>query len=349
MIIHDPRCAMRFPEFGVAIPALDSRPRRIIEALSEHPVLGPLRDRWLLAPVESPGGPAIERADLLRAHDAAYVDALLTDPEPAIIRSLELYDAQGRPNRYDPAQATRPLRELLDIHLAHAAGTLRACRTALDRGFAFFLGGGMHHAARAEGRGFCLINDVVVAIRRLQAEGRVGLAWVVDVDAHKGDGTAAICLGDASVLCLSVHMAQGWPLDEAPLDEQGRLKPAFWPSDADVPVPPGGEELYLDGLEWGLKLLEGLSRGKRPDLAVVVDGSDPYERDCLPSSAPLRLDLARMKSRDRLVHDFLAGRSVPQAWVMAGGYGEAAWEPYVVFLQDVLQTRLGLRAASHRS
>ena len=77
----------------------------------------------------------------------------------------------------------------------------------------------MHHAQRAYGDGFCIVNDIVIAIRKLQAEGLVRTAWVIDIDAHKGDGTAAITLGDDSIITLSIHMAQGWPLDGKKYDE----------------------------------------------------------------------------------------------------------------------------------
>jgi acetoin utilization deacetylase AcuC-like enzyme len=202
----------------------------------------------------------------------------------------------------------------------------------------------MHHGMAHFGHGFCPLNDIVVALRRLRAERRTGLAWVVDVDAHRGDGTAALCLGDPAVLCLSAHMARGWPLDREPLDAQGRLHPSFLPGDVDIPVPEGGGAHYVECLRRGLNLLESLSFGRRPDLAVVVAGSDAWEGDGLESAKPLRLSLEQMLERDLLVYDTLSGLGVPQAWLMAGGYGPDSWRVYAQFLEHVLPERLPLQA-----
>jgi acetoin utilization deacetylase AcuC-like enzyme len=85
--------------------------------------------------------------------------------------------------------------------------------------------------------------------------------------------------------------------------------------------------------------LERLAGLGVPDLAVVVDGADPYEHDELPSTGLLRLSLAQLKERDLLVYRFLEGRGVPSAWLMSGGYGERSWEVYAQFLEEVLPPR----------
>ena len=107
----------------------------------------------------------------------------------------------------------------------------------------------------------------------------------------------------------------------------------------DIPVPEGGEEFYLDGLEHGLRLLWSLCLGRPPDLAVVVAGSDPYEEDELPGTAGLRLNLEQMFARDMFVYDWLRMREIPQSWLMAGGYGEHSWKVYAKFLTTVLLQR----------
>lgn len=338
MIIHHPRYAMRFADYGIAIPVRDDRAERTILALQSHPALEKAMARLLH------GGPLpdISPRDLLRAHDAPYVEAFISEsPEAALMEAYELVDEDGRYHRYDPAGAVRPLRDLAATVLDNVAGTLACAETALAQGFCHFLGGGMHHAMRAGGRGFCPLNDLVVAARRLQAQGRAKLVWIIDTDAHKGDGTAEITLGDASILTLSIHMAKGWPLDTEPLDAQGRLKRQFFPSDVDIPIPQGGEAHYLPALGNGLGLLEQLSAGQSPDLALVVGGADPFEADELPSSGLLRLKLDQMLERDLLVYRFLAERGVPQAWVMAGGYGRESWRVHARFLTQVLVERVG--------
>ncbi len=338
MIIHHPRFSTRFPEFGIAIPVRDDRAGQTFNVLRDHPTLGPLAPRWRY---EGPL-PEIGPGDLLRAHDAAHVRVFLSDaPESALMEAYELLDEQGRYNRYDPATAARPLRELVGIALDNVAGTAACAELALAHGFCHFLGGGMHHAMRSAGRGFCPLNDLVIAARRLQAQGRARLVWIIDTDAHKGDGTAEITLGDTSILTLSIHMAKGWPLDTEPLDASGGLKRQFLPSDVDIPISENGEAHYLPALEHGLHLLGHLSAGRRPDLALVVGGADPYELDELPSSQPLKLSLEQMFARDVLVYRFLAARGIPQGWVMAGGYGRESWRVYARFLARVLLERFG--------
>jgi acetoin utilization deacetylase AcuC-like enzyme len=333
MVIYSPEDRLELLEFGIQIPVYDSRASRAFERLLRHPVLGPRRAQWHLRQA----GENVDRADLLRAHSPEYVARLYGEGlEREIIRAFELLDEEGRPYRYDPSSARRPLRGLLDQALRMVSGTCQCCRQALASGFCYYFGGGTHHAQFDAGKGFCLLNDTVIALRQLQAWGRLKRAWVIDVDAHKGDGTAAITRGDPSIRTLSIHMARGWPLDEPEVDEQGRPNPSFIPSDVDLPVGEGEEGRYVSLLGEGLQRLVDLSPA---DLAVVVDGADPYEHDELPSTGLLRLSLAQLLERDLLVYDFLQRRGVPSAWLMSGGYGERSWEVYAQFLEEVLPQR----------
>ncbi len=333
MILYDPGLPLALTDFGIQIPVRDSRAGKTFQALVDHPAIGPMRDRWHLLRSDD----SLTREDLLRVHSQAYVDRLFSDGlEDAIIRTYELIDETGKYHRYDPETAVLPLGKLLDRILERASGTVQCCRAAITEGFCFYFGGGMHHAHRDFGHGFCLINDIVIAVRKLQAEGIVETAWIIDVDAHKGDGTAALTTGDPSVVALSVHMAEGWPLDGPEFDADGRQHPSFIPSDIDIPVAAGEEDRYVPRLEKGLAALDAFPR---PDLAVVVCGSDPYEHDELPSTTDLRLTLDGLMDRDRLIHGFLKDRSIAMAWLMAGGYGERSWEVYTQFLTWAMATR----------
>jgi acetoin utilization deacetylase AcuC-like enzyme len=131
-------------------------------------------------------------------------------------------------------------------------------------------------------------------------------------------------------------MGSGWPLDGPSHGEDGRLNPSFVPSDIDIPVFPGEDRMYLDKLRAGLG---GLDRFGPPDLAVVVSGADPYEKDELPSTSDLRLTLDEMFDRDRSVYAFLKERRIPMAYLMAGGYGDHSWEVYSRFLEWALSDR----------
>jgi acetoin utilization deacetylase AcuC-like enzyme len=359
MLLHDPASALRFGEYGILIPALDSRAAAVLAGLDG---LGPAGQSGRLERVAglqgaaarlgvAPAALAVGRADLERVHDAAFVARLFgAGLEAELVKTYELVDEAGRPNRYAPERAVRPLSDLFAAILRQVTGAYAACRLALAGGgsgrpgFAFYLGGGMHHARLDAGSGFCPVNDILVVAARLAAEGRAATVWVIDVDAHKGDGTAEIvrarrtaAAGDPDLLALSIHMAAGWPLDPATLEANRRagrgagLAPLA-PSDVDLLVAEGEEAAYLPRLRQGLVELEARAAGRRPDLAIVVDGADPYEHDGLPSASGLRLSLAACVERDRTVLDFLDARGVPSAWLLAGGYGERAWEPPAAFL-----------------
>lgn len=346
MVLYDPSLAMRFTDYGILIPVLDSRADLVVSCLSALPELSGVE--WLRSGVER----RIGREDLERVHEGGFVSRLFGDRrglEAELMAAYELVGADGRPNRYEPETAARPLSELLDTILAQVSGTYEAGRIALERGFCFFLGGGMHHARRDGGSGFCLVNDAMVAIARLRSEGLLRRAWIIDLDAHKGDGTAEIALTDPETFNLSIHMAAGWPLDPESLElawRQGRGKDRapLAPCDVELPISRGEEEHYVDDLASGLLELQLLSGPDKPDLAIVVDGADPYEFDGLSSSADLSLTLDQCLARDALVRDFLADRGIPSAWLMAGGYGDRAWEPPATFLADTLP-RLAERSA----
>jgi acetoin utilization deacetylase AcuC-like enzyme len=352
MILHDPRFSKNFKDYGILIPVLHDRATRVLDSLSALPT--PAGKNWLCSTITE----QISREDLERVHDADFVAALydqapgnnrsqgnsaLSGLERELLKAYELLDAEGRPRRYEPETAIRPLSQLFATILGQVAGTYQAARMALDLGFCFFLGGGMHHARRDGGIGFCLVNDIMVAAARLQAEGRAGLIWIIDVDAHKGDGTAEIVAAlrrnqsEAGILTLSAHMADGWPLDAETLatakaEGRGPEQAPFAASDVELPIRSGEEASYVSRLAEGLERLETLSAGRKPVLAIVVDGADPYEHDGLPSTAGLRLDLETCVQRDLSIIEFLKKRSIPSAWLMAGGYGERAWEPPAAFL-----------------
>ena len=113
----------------------------------------------------------------------------------------------------------------------------------------------------------------------------------------------------------------------------GKRNPSFLPSDIDIPIAAGEDHLYVAGLKEGLGRMEKLSW---PDIAVVVCGADPYEKDELPSTGTLKLSLAQLKERDHLVYEFLKKRRIHQAYLMAGGYGQNSWQVYAQFLEWTL-------------
>jgi len=243
--------------------------------------------RGLLADAEILQPTRAADEDVLRVHDRAYVEKL----------------NQGRLSVLEEAVLELPYsRQLVEASFLCAGGSILAAREALGRGVGINLGGGFHHAYPDHGEGFCVFNDVAVAIRTLQHEGLIKRAAVVDLDVHQGNGTAAIFREDPSVFTFSMHDEDNYPA----------IKP---PSDLDVGLDKGtGGAEYLAALE---RHLPAILDRHRPDLLAYVAGADPFEQDQLGGLKLTREDLRR---RDRVVFDTAAARGVPVACFLAGGY-----------------------------
>jgi len=183
-----------------------------------------------------------------------------------------------------------------------AGGSVQTARSACARGVAVHLGGGFHHAFPDHGEGFCLINDVAIALRVLLKDGAIERAAVVDCDLHHGNGTAAIFAEDQSVFTFSIHQQNNYPA----------WKP---PSDIDVGLEDGtGDDEYLEILQHHLPQI---AERHRPDLVFYLAGADPYREDQLGG---LNLTLAGLRRRDALVLDVFRNGAIPVAIVPAGGY-----------------------------
>ncbi|HEX8117265.1 MAG TPA: histone deacetylase, partial [Pyrinomonadaceae bacterium] len=181
------------------------------------------------------------------------------------------------------------------------AGTCAAARFALDEGVGANLAGGTHHAFPDHGEGFCVLNDVAVAVRVLQRDGRAQRFAVVDLDVHQGNGTAHIFEGDESVFTFSMHGAKNYPLF--------KLR-----SSLDVELPDGTADAeYLETLARHLPTVFEHA----PDLVFYLGGADPYEHDKL---GRLSLTFQGLRARDETVLRECQRRGVPVATVMSGGY-----------------------------
>jgi acetoin utilization deacetylase AcuC-like enzyme len=182
------------------------------------------------------------------------------------------------------------------------AGTIAAARFALGAGYGMNLGGGTHHAGRAFARGYCVFNDVAVALSRLRADGRVTRALIVDCDVHQGDGTADLLGPDRDCFTLSLHGARNYPFQRIP-------------SDLDVDLAAGtGDERYLQALDEALD--HALPRA-RAEIAFYLAGADPWEGDRL---GRLALTKAGLRARDERVLERLD--AIPVCVVLAGGYAD---------------------------
>ncbi len=302
-------------DWGISVPLLKSRGDKISEELDQVHLI--------------PESKNITKEDLLRVHNLNFVNNLF-DPskiDQIMMDCYELINHDGSYNRFNPNNKQKTFSELRDCHLNEVEGTFFCSNEALrSNSNVFFLGGGMHHAMSFGGRGFCLVNDLIISIRKLQFEKKIKTAWIIDVDAHKGDGTAELTKEDNSIISLSVHMQNGWPLDS------DQLGPWNIASNIDVEIAEG-QDNYLDKLKQALKQLT--NNFETPDLIYIVDGADPYEFDQLESAKLLKLSKEALLQRDLLLYGFCRELSIPSIWVMAGGYGERSWEIYTNFLNKI--------------
>lgn len=322
MLLYHPEISPNWPKYGILVPLRDDRSYRVFHALKkQHPELTPLD--FLPEP--------LGQEALLLAHCQDYVDRLFDreDCKKEVISCFELLDEQGNFHRYDPSLAQGSLIEFVSDIRRQAAMSALCMQRALEEGLCYYLGGGMHHAMSDCGRGFCLINDLVIGVRLLQQQKKIKSAWIIDVDAHKGDGTAQVTQGDESIVTFSIHMKSGWPLDQGSSES-----PWFIPSDVDIEIESGEEYLYLESLKNAIHMME--SKYQRPDLVVINQGADPYEKDELLSTQTLNLSEAQLLERDIFIDSFFSERKIPRAYLMSGGYGRESWRIYVNFLSALL-------------
>jgi len=251
-----------------------------------------LRERVLIDGIVTPDAmrepERASREALLLAHTADYVDAFASG-------TLSERDMRRIGFPWSPALVERSLRAV--------GGTCEAAAAALDDGVSMNLAGGTHHAFADHGEGFCVFNDVAVAIRTLQRAGRVRRVAIVDLDVHQGNGTNAIFAGDESAFTFSMHGDRNYPFHKVP----GSL-------DIELPDETGDDD-YLQRLADVLPVV--LSRAQA-DLVVYLAGADPHEGDTL---GRLRMSFAGLARRDALVIDQCREVGLPIAITIAGGYG----------------------------
>lgn len=206
-----------------------------------------------------------------------------------------------------PAKVSREIGFVMKEDIAlrarcSAGGSVLAGYLALEEGLACNAAGGSHHARRHQGAGFCVFNDVGVAIRVLQADGKIRRALVVDLDVHQGDGTADIFAGDQSVFTFSMHCQSNYPVRKVPSDLDVGLENDL------------ADEAYLSRLD---DILPEVIRQSEPDMVFYNSGVDPYEGDRLGRLKMTRQGLAR---RDLLVLQTIRQHGLPVVGVMGGGY-----------------------------
>jgi acetoin utilization deacetylase AcuC-like enzyme len=225
--------------------------------------------------------------DVLLVHSPRYVKKLKT----ASLSSAEI------------AMIELPFSlELVHFAWLMTGGTILTARLALERGLAVHLGGGFHHAFHDHGEGFCVLNDVAVAVEALKKEGAVQRIMVVDCDLHQGNGTAHILSGKDYAFTFSIHQMDLYPSNKP----HSTVDVGLWAGD--------GDEEYLTALH---AHFPRLYQETKPDLVFYLAGADPYEKDQLGG---LRLTKDGLRQRDLIVIGEARRLRLPVAVVLAGGY-----------------------------
>jgi acetoin utilization deacetylase AcuC-like enzyme len=249
---------------------------------------------------------AASEEDILRVHTKEWVHKLKTG-------TLTASEEMRLEVPYSP--------ELVEAFWLAAGGSILAAQCALRDGFGSNLGGGFHHAYPGHGEGFCAIHDVAVAIRRVQADGAIRKAMVIDTDVHHGNGTAAIFREDASVFTISIHQENNYPAH----------KPA---SDIDLNMADrADDDEYLGAL---IPAVQKALEEFRPELVFYVGGADPFCEDQLGG---LSLTKRGLKERDRRVFEEARRRGIPVATALAGGYARRVEDTVRIHVNTIIAAR----------
>lgn len=231
-------------------------------------------------------GPFADVALVKLVHTDTYVDNFLSGSlSPAAVRRI------GFP--WSDGLVKRTLRSL--------GGTLAATEDALAYGWGANLAGGTHHAFAGEGSGYCVFNDLAVAVQWLRRDGRIRRAAIVDLDVHQGDGTAHIFAGDKDVLTVSLHCRSNFPLRKQE-------------SQIDVELSDGTrDDEYLAALDFVLPQVLAF----RPDIVFYQSGVDALHSDVL---GHLSLTHAGLMERDHRVMHAAKTHDIPFVITLGGGY-----------------------------
>jgi acetoin utilization deacetylase AcuC-like enzyme len=272
-------------------------------------------------------------ADFVTPRPASDEDVLLVHT-PRYVEKLKT----GTLNAREELELEVPFSpELVRAFWLAAGGSVLAADHALDDGVAISIGGGFHHAFPDHGEGFCVINDVAVAIRCMQRDEKIRTAMTVDCDVHQGNGTAVIFGGNSprpapsgtsprsshagNVFTISLHQHNNYPA----------FKP---PSSLDLNLPDGtGDADYLARLGDALSL--GLSKLK-PELICYLAGADPYREDQLGG---LSLTIEGLKARDTLVFQVAKAEGIPVMVTFAGGYARKLEDTITIHCNTVIAAK----------
>lgn len=229
----------------------------------------------------------VDMSNLLTAHSVRYANGIM----------------EGTLGKKEIRRMGLPWSKALAIRSKLAVqGTINAALMALQDGIAGNLAGGTHHAMADHGEGYCVFNDVVVAVNVLQKSFWARKILIIDCDVHQGNGTAALLSENEEVYIFSLHGEKNYPF----------RKP---PSTLDIGLPDHtGDEVYLQTLG---DALDTIFDEFDPDLVFYLGGIDPLETDYL---GRLSLTFNGLYNRDRMVIETVTNKDIPLVLLLSGGY-----------------------------
>ena len=153
--------------------------------------------------------PQLTFEDLCRVHTPGYLRSVSHDRNKDNARGLTAYERNRLGLPAHPRLLERSMRE--------TSGTVGAALSALKNGAAANLAGGTHHAFPNRGTGYCVLNDIAVAVEFLRAR-RIPLPsiLIIDTDAHQGNGNHAYFRSDPAVFTYSIHVEKNYPARKEP-------------------------------------------------------------------------------------------------------------------------------------
>lgn len=247
----------------------------------------------------------VSTEDILRVHTKQYWESLRN---PMVVGKILNLDYIEPWDNY-----------VLEHFRYIVGGTLLATQYALEENKTVFnLGGGYHHAHPDRGEGFCLLNDVAIAIEKYSSKGKIGRILVVDLDYHQGNGTLLFYRNNPNVFTFSVH-AENWET----VDKDNNI---------DIELPSGTiDEEYLNVVK---KYVPDILENFSPDITIYLAGSDPYQEDAL---GDFDISEEGMLERDIFVYSQIRSKNIPLVVLAAGGYGLESWKIYYNFIKWVIK------------
>jgi acetoin utilization deacetylase AcuC-like enzyme len=260
----------------------------------------------------------IKRRKILKPDMVSYNDMALVHAEkylkriqnPVYVSKILKFD------HADPWDST-----ILEFFRIVTGGTLLATEYAIrHQSTVFNLGGGFHHAQIDKAVGFCLLNDIAIAIQKYRLKKKISNPLIIDLDYHQGDGTLQFYNDDSNVFTFSLN-ASHWITSE----KENNL-------DINLPENCSGSA-YIEILR---SKLPEILKEFNPDIVYYIAGSDPYSHDTI---GDLSISRQEMLDRNMYVLKQVQSEKLPLVVVAGGGYGAESWKIYYDFIRATIGKR----------